>query len=211
MSYHLAGRGKIGAGRVVVVLDESVEHVAARRIHVTARSSALPKECSVFEWTPQNDHDYTLHLVRDDPALGRSAREFVTRTVWRWESESVLLVATKDASNENRYPVRASPVRGSITQLEKFERLEPIGAAPQTRITWTRQVQLGGGAPKKALAANTVKELAHASDMRVGYDKSPAIDAASRVEIEKMIKSHRQEYTFEEEGMVRAGIARLTA
>jgi hypothetical protein len=108
--------------------------------------------------TKVSDHCVIAQLLADFRIPTVSPREFVTRCVWRWESDVVLLVALESCSSED-FPVRSSIVRGTVRTLAKFEVLEPAGDVPQTRLTWTQQPDMGGLLPKKAVNGAAVGQL----------------------------------------------------
>jgi hypothetical protein len=108
--------------------------------------------------TAHNDHSFTGQQKRDFNIPTFSPREFVARSVWRWESETVLLVASEPCLAEH-YPIRPGIVRGSAATLHTFERLEPLGEIPQTRATWTRQPDMGGFIPSQAVRGAAVGQM----------------------------------------------------
>jgi hypothetical protein len=70
--------------------------------------------------TAHNDHSLTDQLLMDFNIPTFSPRDFVTRSVWRWENETVLLVVTESCLAV-QYPVRPGILRASVMTLEKFE------------------------------------------------------------------------------------------
>ncbi|GMI24556.1 hypothetical protein TeGR_g3140 [Tetraparma gracilis] len=89
-------------------------------------------------------------------------------------------------------------VRATVTTLEKFERLDPLCAIPQTRITWTQQPDMGGLIPSKAVRGAAVGQMKYLSKMCKRFDKSPAIDVASNLRLVTMIQNHDGDYSERE-------------
>jgi hypothetical protein len=108
--------------------------------------------------TTHNDHSFTGQQVKDFNIPTFSPREFVVRVVWRWESETVLLVAS-ESCRVDEYPLRSGIVRASALTLHKFERLDAIDEIPQTRITWIQQPDMGGFIPSRAVRGAAVRQM----------------------------------------------------
>ncbi|GMI41293.1 hypothetical protein TeGR_g7447 [Tetraparma gracilis] len=199
--------GKNGTPRASTVLDEDICTCAAWTYQLMARhfvKAFYADGGTERAVTTHNDHSFTGQLLMDFNVPTFSPREFVTRYVWRWESETVLLVVSESCLAE-KYPIRPSIVRGSVVTLEKFERLEPIGVIPQTRITWTQQPNMGGLIPSRAVRGAAVGQMMYLSSMRKRFDKSPAIDAASNLRVVTMIQNHDEPYTKKEEEILKKG------
>ena len=112
-----------------------------------------------------SDHGYIGQMVKDFKIPTFSPREFVTRSVWRWESETVLLVVTESCLTD-QHPIRPGIVRASVVTLEKFERLDLLGEIPQTRVTWTQQPDMGGLIPSQAVRGAAVGQMMYVPSTR---------------------------------------------
>jgi hypothetical protein len=166
--------GKNGIPRASTVFDEEIGRSAAFAMPSMARHSIkshYAKGGMEYNVTAHNDHSCTGQQVRDFNIPTFSPREFVTRVVWRWESETALLVAFESILTE-QYPIRPGIVRGSVVTLHKFERLAPIGEIPQTRITWTQQPDMGGFIPSQAVRGAAVGQMMYVCSMRCAEDKA---------------------------------------
>jgi hypothetical protein len=161
-------KGGTVIARAATVLDEDICTCAAWAFQLMARHFVKDfyadggMERGV---TTHNDHSFTGQLLMDLNIPTFSPREFVTRSVWRWKSETVLLVASESCLVD-QYPIRAGIVRGSTTTLHKFERLDLLGEIPQTRVTWTRQPDLGGLIPTRAVRGAGIKMMMYVRRMR---------------------------------------------
>ncbi|GMI25387.1 hypothetical protein TeGR_g1751, partial [Tetraparma gracilis] len=199
--------GKNGIARASTVLDDDICTCVAWTYQLMARHFVKAfyadggMERAV---TTHNDHSFTGQLLMDLNIPTVSPREFVTRSVWWWESETVLLVATESCLAE-QYPRRPGIVRASVVSLQKFEQLDPIDEIPQTRVMFMQQPDMGGFIPSRAVRAAAVGQMMYLSTMRKHFDKSPAIDAASNVRLATMIENHDNVYSAKEEAILEEG------
>ncbi|GMI29077.1 hypothetical protein TeGR_g11360 [Tetraparma gracilis] len=208
--------GKNGTPRASTVFDEDICTCAAWTFQVMGRhfvKAFYADGGTERAVTAHNGHSFTGQQLMDFNIPTFSLREFVTRYVWRWESETVLLVASESCLAE-QYPIRPGIVRGSAVTLEKFERLDPLGEIPQTRISFTRQPDMGGLIPSKAVRGAAVGQMMYLSNMRKRFDRSLELDGKKREELVEMIRRHgrdvsrdRVKYSEEEEKIVAEGKA----
>jgi hypothetical protein len=160
MEGYFAG-GKHGTNRASTVLDEDICACAASTYPMDLRQDV--KEFFADGGVERammahSEHSYVGQLLRDFNIPTLSPREFVARCVWRWESETVLLVAIESCLDD-QYPSRPGIVRASVITLRKFERLNPLGEIPQTRFTWTQQPDMGGLIPSRAVRGAAVGQM----------------------------------------------------
>jgi hypothetical protein len=95
--------------------------------------------------TKVNEHDFVYMFMRDYHVPTFQPRAFVMRVVWKWVDESTLLIASESVDDLENHPPRDGVVRGSTTVLSELKRLSPVGDIPQTRLSYTQQVNPGGG------------------------------------------------------------------
>ena len=92
----------------------------------------------------------------------------------------------------DEFPVRPQFVRGSSTLVVRVEKLPPLECGiPQTRVTYTQQMDVGGG----RVAAKLVNKFAAAQlsplcTMHATLDQSEKIDGDKRLEFEEMARAH---------------------
>ena len=107
----------------------------------------------------------------------------------------------------DEFPIRPSFVRGSSTLVVRLEKLAPLECGiPQTRVTYTQQVDVQGG----RVAAKLVNKFAAAQlsplcDMHGRLDQSEKIDGDKRLEFEEMVWAHDQPCTEEELEVIKKG------
>jgi len=87
--------------------------------------------------------------------------------------------------------VCSSPIR--------YEELPPNGGLPQTRVTYTQQIDLGGLIPKVVVNGQGVGQLLLLSSMRERFDQTSEIDRANRAVNIEMIANHADEYSAAEQ------------
>jgi hypothetical protein len=92
----------------------------------------------------------------------------------------------------DEFPVRPQFVRGSSSLVVRLEKLPPLeGGIPQTRVTYTQQVDVDGGrVAAKLVTRFAAAQLAALSNMRVRLDQSEKIDGDKRLEFEEMVRAH---------------------
>jgi hypothetical protein len=160
--------GAHGIPRATTIIDEDICTCAAWSYNVMARHHVQNfyadggMEASLQK---HNDHSFVYRNVQDFKIPTVSAREFVTRSEWRWESETVLLQVVESCTGE-QYPIRPGIMRGSVLELEKFERLDPVGGIPQTRVTWTQQADIVGLIPSWAVRGAAVDQMLYVRRVR---------------------------------------------
>ena len=100
----------------------------------------------------------------------------------------------------NRFPPGAGKgyIRASQGAFWKYERLPEIRGIPQTRVTYTQQVDLKGFIPSFVMNSKIVGTLGYLSIMRKKFDKSLEIDAGCRAAIVQQIKQLAKVRSFEE-------------
>jgi hypothetical protein len=107
-----------------------------------------------------NDHHDIYHVVIDLSIPRFLPRQFVSRIVWKWAPGKKELTVALDGVEHGTFPKRADRhVRGSSTALFKYVRENAEGEIPQTKVTWTQQVDLGGKIPKWATNRQSVAGL----------------------------------------------------
>ena len=211
---HLVRMGKIfvdggsssAAGRASTIVDVSVGDCAAwemakmsrenRKIHVA--DGGLERD-----FRKENEHHGLLRVVLDLHIPGLQPREFLSAQVWRRQGDK--LAAVYDNVEHEDFPLDVSLVRGTTQVYLEYEKLKPVGGLPQTRVTFTQQIDLGGLIPKSLVNGSVVKTLVYLSAMRQRFDKSLEIDGATRTLNVEMIMGHEEEYSVHENWFVAQG------
>jgi hypothetical protein len=178
------------------VMDAAMWHCAAYHVLVLSRASVKSfkdfsggggQERNVVEL---NRHSFIYQMVVDHKIPGFGPRESVWLCVGRTESaEAVEVTIVPHTCDE--FPLRPQFVRGLCTLVVRLEKLPPLeGGIPQTRVTYTQQMDAGGRLPSKLVNRFAAAQLSPLSTMRVRLDQSEKIDGDKRLEIVKKIEAH---------------------
>jgi len=126
--------------------------------------------------------------------------------VWK-QTEGKLVVVAADIESEE-FPLGSSKhVRGQSLSFWEYERLAPQAGVPQTRVTYVIKIDLKGSIPKFIVNSKAVSYLMYLSSMRMRFDKSMEIDAASRAaHVESIAGEGGGGYTEEENEIVEWGV-----
>jgi hypothetical protein len=95
-----------------------------------------------------NDHHDIYHVVFDVSFPGFLPRQFVSRNVWKWGADKTELTAVGDNAVHGDFPERKEYLRASGTGMFKYQQEAEVGEIPQTKVTWTQQLDFGGAIPK---------------------------------------------------------------
>ena len=181
------GRSTAMIGRAVTIVDASIEECAAweharmsrKRMKEHHNFGGLEK--SVVKLT---NHSELYYLVVDLGGKTIAPREWLTKVVWKMVSEDTMMVGFED-TKDNNFPPGAGKgyVRASSGCLWKYERLPEVLGIPQTRVTYTQQVDLKGFIPSFVMNSKLTETLKHLSNMRKKFDKSLEIDAGRRAKV----------------------------
>ena len=95
-----------------------------------------------------NNHQNIYHVVIDFSIPGFLPRQFVSRVVWKWDEDKKELKVVGDNTVHGDFPERKEYLRASSAVMAKYKQEAEVGEIPQTKVTWTQQVDLGGAIPK---------------------------------------------------------------
>ena len=94
-----------------------------------------------------NDHQNIYHVVYDLSIPTFLPRQWVTMQVWKWAANRTELTLVADSVEHDAFPECKEYLRASGTALYKYKQEAEV-ATPQTKVTWTQQLDLGGAIPK---------------------------------------------------------------
>ena len=106
-----------------------------------------------------NDHQNIYHVVYDLSIPTFLPRQWVTKIVWKWDEDKQELTVVDDSVEHTDFPERKEYLRASTTVVVKYKQEADVGGIPQTKVTWTQQVDLGGVIPKWAQNRQGVSNL----------------------------------------------------
>ncbi|GMI31765.1 hypothetical protein TeGR_g10385, partial [Tetraparma gracilis] len=95
-----------------------------------------------------NDHQNIYHVVYDLSIPTFLPRQFVSRVVWKWDEDKKELKTHYDDVKHEAFPERNAYLRASVTSTCTYKQEARVGEIPQTKVTYTVQVDLGGRIPK---------------------------------------------------------------
>jgi hypothetical protein len=120
-----------------------------------------------------NDHQDIYHGVFDLSIPGFLPRQFVSRIVWKWAGDKKELTVVADSVKHTEFPVRKEYLRASSTVLCKYKQEADVGEIPQTKVTWTQQVDLGGVIPKWVVNRQGVSNLMYVTQHAPYFSRAP--------------------------------------
>ena len=194
-------------GRMIVrastTLDSSIEECAAWEMDKMSRKNAKGSTNLVRTLTYDNGHSAVFHFVKDFRILGYAPREFVLRLLWKKLAADKVIVCYESIDEQNE--ANNKYVRASNLVYNEYERLEPRGGVPQTRVTWSLRIELGGSISRQVVNAFAPKQLVNLSRMRRQFDKSREIDGATRAQNVGLIANDSTTYSTEENMLLAEG------
>jgi hypothetical protein len=201
MSLHFTEGESCGVMRATTVLDAPIEECAANEMSMQSRANS--KEMADYgglerSLTKRNNHSAVFKAVYDFKIIAFLPREFLLCVMWRKLDENTIVVVSDNADLPDQFPINPKYVRAATTAYWKYERLPNDGAVEQTKVTWVQQADLKGFAPKAVVNSGVVGQLMYLSKIRKRFDRSAAIDLASRARIVETIKNDAEVYSEEE-------------
>ncbi|GMI27707.1 hypothetical protein TeGR_g14394, partial [Tetraparma gracilis] len=194
------------------IVDAPIAQVAAWELANMSRESQ--KEHVEFGGLDRNlkkinDHQDIFHVVYDLSIPKFLPRQFVSMVVWKWDDDKQELTVVYDDVKHTKFPECKEYLRASVTSTCKYKQEADVGGIPQTKVTYTVQVDLGGRIPKWVQNRQGVGTLMYLSKMRERFDRSLELDGKKRGELVEMIRRHDRdavEYSEEEEEIVAGGL-----
>jgi hypothetical protein len=204
-----------GASSTIVTatttVDSTPEECAAWDILKLSREQLKRSKNSEITLDRTSSHHSIFHFVKDLGVPGFSPREWILRTVWKWEGAVKLQVAIEHFPDHPGYEKNPKYLRGTSSMVfYEYEILPLVAGVPQTRVSFTQQVDLGGMIPKWVVDRAGVRQLMYLSAMRTRFDKSSEIDATSRARIASVIENHSTAYSKEENASIHEKLAMLS-
>jgi len=206
---HLVKMGKTieGDGQMIIrasaTIDSSIEECAAWDTHKMSRKRTKGSTNLVRTLVHDNGHSAVFHFAKDFRIPGFAPREWVLRLLWKKLAVDVVVVCYESINEQNE--ANNKYVRASNYVYNQYKRLEPLGGVPQTHVTWTQRVELGGFVSRQIINAFAPKQLVHLSKMRKQFDKSLEIDGATRAQNVGLIADHMEQYSEEENALLEEG------
>ncbi|GMI30122.1 hypothetical protein TeGR_g9758 [Tetraparma gracilis] len=214
---HMSSALKEGSSSAILrastIVDAPIAEVAAWEMAKMSRENQ--KEHVAFGGLDRNlkkinDHQNIYHVVYDLSIPTFLPRQWVTMVVWKWAAGKEELTVVADSVEHDAFSERKEYLRASGADMFKYKQEVDMGEIPQTKVTWTLQMDLGGRIPKWVQDRQVVDFLMYLSAMRKCFDRSADIDAASNLRLVAMIESHDDPYTEKEEEILRTGVSHIS-
>jgi len=160
------------------------------------------------EFLKENDHHYRFHVAYDF-GVGFQPRDFMFSLLWKRQGTKVLV--SYQSVEHPDFPHNPNYVRATSAASWVYETMPPVGSVPQTRVTYTFQVDMGGAIPKFVINGQGVSTLMYLSTMRKRFDRSAEIDATTRKMHSDVIASRSEVYSEEETKILDKGLGYFAA
>jgi len=205
---YVEGEGR-GIATATAIIDAEPEVLAASEYHsLTSRQWRNDfKVNGVIELETEkiNDHSLYYYTVRDFGILGFFQRENKSIIRWAKEQDGTIILSYMPLEKKDGFVPKANArnkgfVKTKIQTSQVFEQLHDIENVPQTEVTFTTIVDLGGIIHSNLVDKLATKFLSSVSILRKKYSKSASIDATQRQKIKKKIMNIRKlsSETFQE-------------
>jgi hypothetical protein len=106
-----------------------------------------------------NNHTNIYHVVYDLSIPGFLPRQWVFMLIWKWAEDKKELTVAYDSVEREAFPERKEYLRVSGRSMCKYKQEAGVGEIPQTKVTYTVQLNLGGAIPKWAQSRQGVGQL----------------------------------------------------
>jgi hypothetical protein len=133
-----------------------------------------------------NPHTLYYITTRNLGLPGFAARDGRFKVTWFKQQDGKVIIDVADTDElQIDFPVKIGSVLAKAHTVWVFEPLDPIGGVPQTSVTFTTKIDLGGVFYSSIMNKIAPRFLAQVSDLRKKFDKSKEIDAFNRQQIIK--------------------------
>ena len=191
-------------GRATAVVDASVAQCAAWEMAKMSREQVSTAWSLERSLTRMSEHRSVFHVVYDFGIPGFTPREFLTYVVWRRRGDNLTVIY--DGAELADFAPKPAYVQGTSTAHYEYEKLQAVGDVPQTRVTYTQQVNLGGLIPTSLVNGQAANNLMYLSAMRKRFDKSREKNSTSlAMNVRRLMGNAGVEYSEEENRILAEG------
>ncbi|GMI23828.1 hypothetical protein TrCOL_g8666 [Triparma columacea] len=175
-------------GVATTVVDASVEECAANEI-IGLNSRDEMKKAKMNGITTMKVVNVNLHTLyyittRDLGIPGFASRDSRSKVTWFKQHDGKAIIYFTDTEDlKEEFPVKARNILMKGHSVWIFEPLQSVGDVPQTSVTFTTKVDLGGVIFSSIVNKIAPRFLAQVSDLRKKFDKSQEIDIFKRQQI----------------------------
>ena len=135
--------------RFLQIVDAPIAEVAAWEIAKMSRENMKGHQDGGLDrdLLKVNNHQSIYHVVYDLSIPRFLPRQWVSRVVWKWAADKQELTVVADNAENAAFSERKEYLRASVTSMCKYKQEADVGEIPQTKVTWTQKVDLGGRIP----------------------------------------------------------------
>ena len=201
------------------LVDTSIERCAAEDLSIVNRAHLKAEYVSIrnTDMTEErrllkvNNHCSVLrHVFTTSTVAGSLAVDEVLKIVWKREEGGAKLVVAYESTEHTEFQVMPKFERIYSLALCKYEKLDPVEGARQTKVTYTQAVEIGGRMLKTEANEFAGNRLMQLSTTRKLFDKSVVIDRLRRERFAQtltssMVKFKERYSDYEKEILKRGG------
>jgi hypothetical protein len=93
--------------------------------------------------------------------------------IWKWAADKRELTVVAENVEHATFPERKEYLRASGTVVVKYKQETVVGGCPQTKVTWTQQLDAGGAIPKSAQNRQGVGQLMYVIERAPYFTHAP--------------------------------------
>ena len=182
----MADKSDGGIMQASCVVDASTEDCFTYELLKNSRANLRETGSKHYlerDFVKVNSHKYIYHAVSDIFRGFLTPREFLCEALLKRIAPKTFVTVYSPIDSYDgvcEEAGRSRYVRGSASAVWKYEELPPIADIPQTKVTWTQKLDIGGSVPRWIVDKGVVNELMHISRIRSHFDHIYEIDRGSR-------------------------------
>ncbi|GMI45735.1 hypothetical protein TrCOL_g13458, partial [Triparma columacea] len=188
-AFHIEGES-LGTCLARTVVDASIEECTAHQYYLDSRMLRnTARERGIVDFMVEKVNDHTLYYfsTRNLGVPGLSKRQWRSKITWkRVDNGKIVMVVADTLGLLDKSPILH--VLGSGNTIWIFEALPSVRGMPQTAVTFTGKVNLGGAVPTFIMNMLASRFLSQVSDLRKRFDKSQEIDKSKRLQVAESLQ-----------------------
>ena len=208
MNLQVTARSEHSAGimQASCVVDAPTEDCVSYEVLKNSRANLSEMGSKHYlerDFVKVNSHKYIYHAVSDIFHGVLTPREFLCEVLLKRIAPKTFVTVYSpidsydgvcEEADKRRY------VRGSSSVIWKYEELPPIADIPQTKVTWTQNIELGGVVPRWIVDKGVVNQLMYLSRIRSHFDQIYEVDRGGREStLQTLIQHTNQKPQYEKE------------
>jgi len=194
-----------GVMQASCVVDASTEDCFSYEVLKNSRANLREMDSKLYlerDFVKVNSHKYIYHAVSDILRGFLTPREFLCEALLKRMGPKTFVTVYSSIDSYDgvcEEAGRSRYVRGSASVVWKYEELPPIADIPQTKVTWTQKLDIGGSVPRWIVDKGVVNQLMYISRIRSHFDHIYEIDRGSRESTLQTLVGHTDQQNQYEE------------